>query len=62
MESQNCVFYVKSLKGGNTVRLYQNRGCDTINQAIDKRGDNIKVKEGDRVHKECRRTYTKNTV
>ena len=47
MESQNCVFCVKSLKDSNTVKLYQNRGCDTINQASEKRCDSIKAKEGD---------------
>ena len=47
MESQNYVFCVKSPKDGNTVKLYQNRGCDTINQASEKRCDCIEVKEGD---------------
>ena len=54
MESQKCVFCEKSLKEGNTVKLYQ-KGCDTINQASEKRGDSSEVKEGDRVHKECRK-------
>ena len=58
MDGQNCVFCEKSLEEGNTVKLYL-KGCDTINQASKKRGDNIEVKEGDRIHKECRRTYTK---
>ena len=58
MESQNYVFCEKSLEECNTVKLYQ-KGLDTINQASEKRGDRIKVKEGDKVHEECRRTYTK---
>ena len=40
MESQNCVFCVKSPEDGNTVE----RGCDTINQASEKRCDSIEVK------------------
>ena len=40
MESQNCVFCVKSPKDGNTVK----RGCDTINQASEKICDSIEVK------------------
>ena len=58
IESQNCVFCEKSLEEGSTVKLYQ-KGCDTINKASKKRGGSIEVKEGDIVHKECRRTYTK---
>ena len=50
IESQNCVFCEKSLKEGNTVKLYE-KGCDTINQASEKRGDSIDMKEADRVHK-----------
>ena len=55
MESQNCVFCEKSLEDCNTVKLYQ-KG---INQTSEKRSDSIKVKEGDKVHKECKRAYTK---
>ena len=58
MESQNCVFCEKSLEECNTVKLYQ-KGLDSINQASEKRGNRIEVKEGDKVRKECRRTYTK---
>ena len=58
MKSKNCVFCEKSLEEGNAVKLFQ-KGCDTINRASKKNGDSIEVKEGDRVHKECRRTYTK---
>ena len=59
MESQNCVFCGKSLEESNIyVKLYQ-KECDTINQASEKMGDSIEVKEGDRIHKECRRAYTK---
>ena len=49
-ESQNCAFCVKSLEDGNTVKLYHTRGCDTINQTIEKRDDSIEVKEGDKVN------------
>ena len=52
------MFCVKSLEECNIVKLYQ-KGCDTINQASEKMGDSIEVKEGDRIHKECRRAYTK---
>ena len=58
MESQTCVFCENSLEECNTVKLYQ-KGCDTINQASKKIGDRIKVKEEDKAHKECSRTYTK---
>ena len=58
MDGQNCVFCEKSGQEGNTVKLYP-KGCDTIKRASKKRGDSIEVKEGDKVHKECRRTYTK---
>ena len=51
---------MKSLEECNTVILYQ-KGCDTINQASEKMGDSIEVKEGDKVPKECR-TYTKNSM
>ena len=47
-----------SLKEGNTVKLYQ-KGCDTDYQANEKKGDSSEVKEGDRAHEECRKTYTK---
>ena len=58
MESQNCVFCENLLEESNTVMLYPKRS-DTINQASKKKDDSIEVKEGDGVHKECRRTYTK---
>ena len=61
IESQNCVFCEKSFKDGITVILYP-KGCDTINQASEKRGDSIEVKEGDRAHKECRKHTQKNIV
>ena len=56
MESQNCVFCEKSTVECNSAKLYQ-KGSDTIKQTSEKRS--IEVKEGDKVHKECRRTYTK---
>ena len=40
----------ESLKEGNIVKLYP-KGCETIDQASEKRGDSIEVKEGDRAHK-----------
>ena len=56
MESNLCICG-NSLEECNTVKLYQ-KGCETINQASEKRRDSIEVKEGDKVNKECRRTYT----
>ena len=49
MESQNCVFCEKYGEECNTVKLYQ-KGSDTINQASEKRGDRIEVKEGGKAH------------
>ena len=49
MGSQDCAFFEKSLEEGNTVKIYP-KGCDTKNQANDKRGGNIEVKKGDRLH------------
>ena len=52
------MYFVRNiLKTGNTVNLYQ-QGCDTFNQANEKRGDSSEVKEGDIARKECRKTYT----
>ena len=51
MESQNCVFLFKE---DNTVKLYP-KGFDTFNQASEKRGGSIEVREGDRAHKESRK-------
>ena len=56
MESQNCEFCEKSIAECNSVKLYQ-KGSDTIKQTSEKRS--IEVKEGDKAHKECRGTYTK---
>ena len=47
MESQNCVFFVKSLEDGNTAKLYH---------YSEKICDSTEVKEEDRVHEECKRT------
>ena len=58
MESQNCVFCEFSLIRGNTVKLYP-KGCDTINQASERRDDSIGVKKSDRAHKECRKDIHK---
>ena len=40
----------------NTVTLRQ-KGCDSINNSSQKRGDDICVIVGQKVHKTCRKTY-----
>ena len=52
---------MKSLEECNIVKLYQ-KGCDTINQASEKMGDSIEVKEGDRIHKEYAGGHTQNNI
>ena len=55
------MFFVRNLL--KSVKLYQ-KGCDTtrINQASEKKGESCEVREGDRAHKEYRKTYTEKNI
>ena len=58
--NEQCVICRQGVGGtGSLVSTLGEKGCVSINEASVTRGDSITSVPGDKVHKECRRTYTR---